>query len=113
MKKILLAVLLAILATSAYAGKTYTQSQLNHMVNSGHYPDQGSVINTQTKSISYSACKVEVENVMSQLRGSYPVKIIVNTNILYTVKAWTNDGAITVSCSGPDHKMVITQATYR
>ena len=113
MKKVLITVLLATMAATAYAGKTYTQSQLNRMVNSGQYPDQGPVNNTQTKSMSFSVCKVAVENVMSQLRGSYPIRTIVNTSILYTVKAWTNDSAITVSCSEPDRKMVLTQASYR
>lgn len=113
MKKVLIAVLLTTIAATAYAEKTYTKSQLNRMVNSGQYPAQNSVDNTQTKSMSFSSCKVAIENVMSQIRDSYPVRTIVNTGILYTVKAWTNNGAITASCSEPDRKMVLTQASYR
>ena len=101
------------MAATAYAEKTYTKSQINRMVNSGQYPAQNPVNNTQTKSMSFSACKVAVENIMSQIRDSYPVRTIVNTGILYTVKAWANDGAITASCSEPDRKMILTQASYR
>ena len=112
MKKLIITALLTAIATTAYAQKTYTPSQLNRMVNGGQYPDQGPV-STQTKAMSFSACKLTAESIMSQIRGSYPVRTIVDTGILYTVKAWANDGAITVSCSEPDRKMVLTQASYR
>ena len=112
-KKIIICIILVMASLPTIARETYTPQQLNRMVNSGQYPDQGRITNTQTTSVSFSACKVTVENVMSQLRGSYPVKIIVNTSILRIVKAWTNDGVITATCSQADRKMVITQASYR
>ncbi len=104
---------LLIASFTVTAGTTYTPQQLNRMINSGQYPSQGKVNKTQSKSMSFSNCKVAVENVMSQLRGSYPVKTIVNTSIIQTKKAWTNDGVITASCSKPDNKMVLTQASYK
>lgn len=92
--------------------KIYKPNQLNRMINSGQYPNQGPVNNTQTKAMSFSACKVAVDNTLSPIRGSYPVKIIVNTRVLYMAKAWTNDGVVMASCSEPDRKMVMTQASY-
>jgi hypothetical protein len=112
MKKTFVVILIVVASTAAYAGKVYTPNQLNRMVNSGQYPDQGPV-STQTKSMSFAVCKLTAETVMSQISRSYPVKVILDTSALYTVKAWVNDGAITVSCSNPDSKMVITRAQYR
>lgn len=113
MKKAIIAITLAALSASAYAEQTYTPNQLNRMINSGQYPEQGPVNNSQTESMSFSGCKDSVEKVMSQLRGAYPVKTIVNTGFLFSVKAWTNDGVITASCSKPDRKRVLTQAPYK
>lgn len=113
MKKLFVMIILMMLIISAYAEKTYTPSQLNRMVNSGQYPEQKPVSNTQTRSISFAACKIAVENIMSQLRGLYPVETIVDTGLVYMVKAWTNDGATTATCSKSDKKMVLTVAPYR
>lgn len=113
MRKLLLVICIAALSSNAISGTVYSKSQLNSMVSRGEYPDQGPVNNTQTRSMSFLNCKAAVENVMSQLRGEYPVRTVVNTGILYMVKAWTNDGAITASCSQLDRKMVLTQASYR
>lgn len=113
MQKIIFTALIVTMSTAAYAQKTYTPSQLNRMVETGQIPAQGPARELQSRSLSFTECKTVVEGVMSQLRGSYPVRTIVDTGILYTVKVWTNDGAITASCSGPDRKMVMTQAPYR
>ena len=113
MKKTFTLIILVMVSLPAVAGKSYTQQQLNRMVNSNQYPDQGAIVKTQTKPMSFANCQIAVENVMSQLRGSYPVKTIINTSILQTVKAWTNDGVITASCSQPDKKMVLTQSSYK
>ncbi len=113
MKKLLATIILVMMIMSAYAEKTYTPSELNRMVNSGQYPEQGPVSNKETKSISFSDCIVAVESIMSQIRDLYPVETIVDTGLVYMVKAWTNDGAITATCSKSDEKMVITVAPYR
>ena len=113
MRKLLLTITVIALSSNAISDSVYSKSQLNSMVSRGEYPEQGPVNNTQTKSMSFSTCKVAVENVMSQLRGEYPVRTVVNSGIMYMVKAWTNDGAVTATCSEPDRKMVLTQASYR
>ena len=112
MNKFVVGICLAVLTTSAYAQKTYTPSQLNRMVASGQYPEQGPVSDTQTRQMSFSECKVAVERIMAQLRDLYPVETIVDTGQLYMVKAWTNDGAVTATCSDLDRKMVLTTAQY-
>lgn len=40
----------------------------------------------------------------SQISDSYPANVIVDTNVLYIVKFWTNDGTVMISCSEPDGK---------
>lgn len=100
-------------AGNHYAERTYTPSELNHMVDSGQYPEQGSVSNTETKSILFGDCLNAVESIMSQIRDLYPVETIVDTSLVYMVKAWTNDGAITATCSKSDQKMVLAVAPYR
>jgi len=113
MRKLLLTITVIAMSSNAIAGSVYSKSQLNSMVSRGEYPEQGPVNNTQAKAMSFSTCKVAVENVMSQLRGEYPVRTVVNSGIMYMVKAWTNDGVITATCSEPDRRMVLTQASYR
>ena len=113
MNKAFVTIILATLSISVYAGNAYTPGELNQMINSGNYPKQGPVSNTTTKPMSFSTCKIATENVMSQIRDYYPVETIVNTSTMQMVKAWTNDGAITVTCSAPDQKFVFTQAPYR
>ncbi len=113
MKKLMTTIILVTMILSAYAEETYTPSELNRMVDSGQYPEQGPVSNTETKSISFGDCIVAVESIMSQIRDLYPVDTIVDTGLVYMVKAWTNDGAITATCSKSDQKMVITEAPYR
>lgn len=113
MKKLTAMIILSAIIMSAYGEKTYTPSELDRMIDSGQYPEQGPVIKTETKSISFDDCIVAVENIMSQIRDFYPVETIVNTGIVYMVKTWTNDGATTTTCSKSDQKMVITIAPYR
>ncbi len=95
------------------AGNTYTKEQLNRMAASGKYPDQGPILESQNRRMSFQACKVTAERVMSQLRGSYPVVTAVDTNILYIAKSWANDGVTTVTCSKPDENMLVTRSAYR
>ena len=113
MKNLLVMIILVTLSMSTYAEKTYTPSQLNRMVDNVRYPEQGPVSDTQTRSIPFAACKVTVDNIMSQLRDLYPVETIVDTGLVYMVKAWINDGATTATCSKSDQKMLLTVAPYR
>lgn len=102
-----------IISTNALAEMSYSKEQLNRMISRGEYPEQGIVNKAQTNTITFYKCKTAVEKVMVQLRGAYPVETIVDTNAMYMVKAWTNDGAITATCSQLDRKMIITQASYK
>lgn len=106
-----LALLCILFSVSAFA-VTYTPQQLNRMIDTGQYPDQQSPT-TQSNRVGFGECVTRVEVIMSQVRDNYPVQTIVDTSLIYTAKLWTNDAAITVSCSNPDSKMVVTQAAYR
>lgn len=96
---------------SAYAEKTYTPDQLRRMVNSGNPPEQVSPT-TQTKTMPFDSCIISVDTIIDSIEPNYPTKVIAKTNIVYTVKIWTNDAAMTLSCSQPDRKLVITTAKY-
>ncbi|MBK7519241.1 MAG: hypothetical protein IPI75_03660 [Gammaproteobacteria bacterium] len=106
------AVVLALAASApAHAAKTYTPAQLRQMVNAGNPPNQGSPT-TQKQSMSFSSCVSKVDGIVASVRGQYPAKTIVNTSILHMAKVWTNDAAMTLTCSGPDRTLVITTAKY-
>lgn len=95
----------------AIAQKTYTPAQLRSMVQNGKYPKQGD-ITTQTQSISFADCITKVEAVIASVKPNYPTETIVNTNIMRVEKMWTNDAAMTLSCSALDKKITITSASY-
>ena len=99
-----------IMAGRADAGKSYTKKELQNMTAAGRYPAQGTV-STESKQASFATCSTTIDSITSSLSG-YPTETIVNTTNMRMVKMWTNDGAVTVSCSGPDSKMVITKAPY-
>lgn len=112
MKKIVV-LLSAFMAFSASASTTYTKEQLNQMDLSGQYPEQESPVTKSVENVSFDTCKENASNIYSQVVGSYPAREIVNTNELYIVKVWTNDGVIMVSCSQPDGKKLVTQSSYK
>ena len=106
------AVVIALAAsTPAHAAKNYTPAQLQKMVNAGNPPKQGSP-STQKQSMSFSSCVSKVSSIVASVRPQYPAKIIVNTSIMHMAKVWTNDAAMTLTCSGPDQRLVITTAKY-
>lgn len=78
---------------------------------SGHYPAQGKA-SSETKQVDYGACIVVLEQLVGAVKANYPAETIVSTNILRIEKVWTNDAAITVTCSALDRKLVITTAPY-
>lgn len=98
-------------ASLAIAGKTYTPAQLRSMVRSGNYPKQGSP-STQSQRMDYSTCIAKVAALVSSVQPEYPTSTVLNTNIARIEKVWTNDAAMTLSCSAPDGKLVITTAPY-
>lgn len=92
--------------------KTYTPTELNRMISAGKYPAQGKAQAT-SKPMSFIACKTIADKVIGDIKAYYPTDVVVNTEIMYMVKAWTNDAAVTITCSTLDNKMVMTQAYYK
>jgi len=109
--KITVVLTLLIISFSVFAAQTYTPRELQKMVGAGNYPAQGGT-STQTKDMRFPTCISTVNNVISSISGEYPTEIIANTAIMYLVKLWTNDSAMTLTCSKPDKKLVITSASY-
>ena len=96
---------------SVFAQKTYTPAQLNKMVDSGSFPKQGPV-KTQSQSMAFSACIAKVEAVIGSDDSNYPAKTIASSDVVRMVKLWTNDAAMTLTCSAADSKITITKAPY-
>lgn len=99
------------LCSGVVFAKTYTPQQLNSMVNSGNHPKQGSP-SSQSKPANFDQCKATAQEITGAVSDNYPVRQILNTSSGYIVKVWTNDAALTITCSKPDQKMVITQSNY-
>ena len=95
----------------ANAAKTYTPEQLRKMVESGKPPKQGTPT-TQTQVMTFNVCVGKIDAIVNSIEEQYPAKNIVQTKLLYMVKVWTNDAAMTLSCSQPDKKLIITTAKY-
>lgn len=93
------------------SAKTYSPSQLKQMINSGKYPPQETAT-TRTSQADFASCVANMTQVVAAVGNDYPNEIIVDTAVLKTHKVWANDAAITVSCSAPDQKMLITSAKY-
>lgn len=102
-----------LISFGSMASTSYTKEQLNSMAASGSYPEQESPVTKSSEFVSFEQCKQDTYSVYSQFSGNYPAKEVVNTGVLYMVKLWTNDGAITVTCSEPDGKKIVTQAAYK
>lgn len=58
-------------------------------------------------------CRASADSIVAAVKPNYPTETIVDTKIVKVLKVWTNDSAITVSCSALDENMVITVAPYR
>lgn len=112
MRKFLLVASLS-LAFSTAASTSYTKEQLNSMAASGQYPEQESPVTKSVQVVDFDHCKQDAYNIFSQISDSYPANVIVDTNILYIVKFWTNDGTVMISCSEPDGKKVVTSSAYK
>lgn len=91
---------------------TYTPAQLRGMIEQGAFPSQGAV-STERVATSFSSCVARVNDVLSSAANQYPTRISVDTNVMYLAKLWTNDSAMTFTCSAPDELLVITSAKYK
>lgn len=95
----------------AYAEKVYTPAQLRSMVKKGKYPQQGKPA-MQSERMDYATCIAKVTALVNAVGTEYPTSTVLNTNIGRIEKVWTNDSAVTLTCSAPDRKLVITTAPY-
>ena len=100
-----------LLSSPAIAEKTYTPAQLRQMVGSGNPPKQGKP-NTQKESMSFSSCVSKVNAIVASVRDNYPAEVVVRTNLVHLAKIWTNDAAMTLTCSAPDKLLIITASKY-
>lgn len=108
---------LAAVALLACAGqvaeaKSYTPSQLRAMVAAGRYPKEKDPTSS-SKPMEFESCRGFVRMMLNQVQPDYPVATIVDTSIVFTQKAWTNDGAVMLTCSSPDRKLITTNSPYR
>jgi hypothetical protein len=106
------AIALTLLPALAFAQVTYTPQQLRSMVDQGRPPAQGAP-STVSETADFSSCARKVHGVVASVRPNYPAQVIVDTSSMVLAKVWTNDAAMTLTCSGPDRKLVITKAPYR
>jgi hypothetical protein len=112
MRLVIISALLLSMPVMALAQKTYTPSQLRAMVKSGKYPPQGQA-NSESKNMDYASCVSLVERTVRGVTPEYPASTIVSTNLMRVEKIWSNDAAVTITCSAPDSKMTMTSARYR
>jgi hypothetical protein len=103
---------LAIVVSGASAQRTYSPAELRRMVDSGKYPAQGTPTTT-SEYTSFAVCVSKVESVVASVRPNYPSRTIVSTRAVRVEKLWTNDSAMTLTCSAADNKLVITSASYK
>lgn len=95
----------------ANAGKTYTPAELHRMIEAGKYPKQGPV-KEQVREMGYATCINTMDQIIGAIKPYYPSAVIVSTNTMRTEKVWTNDGAVTVTCSAANDKLIMTVAPY-
>lgn len=95
----------------ATSGRTYTPAELKVMLQTGKPPAQGKP-ESQSKEASFGACVLSANEIASAIENEYPVETLVSTATVFMKKMWTNDGAIVVTCSDADRKMVITRSPY-
>ncbi|WP_419852765.1 hypothetical protein [Actinobacillus pleuropneumoniae] len=109
MKKMLLIFSILGLANAMANATTYTPEELKQMVANSNYPAQAPA-QKETLSMFFNDCKIASKKLISDITPYYPVEIIVNTSTMYSIKAWTNDAAMTITCA--DNKLTITTSPY-
>jgi hypothetical protein len=112
MKKLLACgALLLTAASSAWAAKEYTPEQLRQMVGSGMFPAQDDPAE-ETRTVTFSQCKAVVRSLVSDVEPDYPVRTLMDAPAMLSVKLWTNDAAVVMSCS-QDGRLVVQKSLYR
>ena len=64
---------------------------------------------SKAQSMSFENCKRFTEKSVREL--GVPFDAVVRTEIFWITKIPTRDGAVLISCSKPDRKMVLTRST--
>ena len=97
----------------ANAQKKYTLTQLRTMVDSRKYPDQAEPSSNKAESLDFAPCKALVEGLLAQVSDNYPVRMIVETDLVFSKKIWINDAAVVYTCSKLDRNFVTVMSRYR
>jgi hypothetical protein len=105
------AALLLTLILSAHAAREYTPDQLRQMVAAGRYPPQGDP-SEENRQVSFPECKASVRNTMAAVQPHYPVRTLEDAPARLSMKMWTKDAAVVMSCSHDD-RLVIHNFSYR
>jgi hypothetical protein len=112
MKKFLTCGVLSLAATlPGHAATEYTPEQLREMVASGNVPAQADA-QQETKAVAFPECKAVVRSLVSDVQPDYPVRTLADGPKMLSVKLWTNDAAVVMSCSR-DGRLVVQKALYR
>ena len=98
--------------TRTSEARSFTPSRLRAMVAAGTFPKEADPTST-SKPMEFESCRQFVQMMMSQVQPTYPVRTIVDTGIVFSRKTWANDGAVMVTCSSPDQKLITTTSPYQ
>ena len=97
--------------TAGEPKQSYTSAQLRELVASKNYPKEGES-STSTRQMAFGDCLTTTHSVLASMQPEYPVEIIADTSIVFMAKAWANDGAVLITCSGPDNQQVTLHLPY-
>jgi len=109
--KSLLMMMVILISSNVFAGKTYAPDQLRLMVSSGNYPEQGPLGKEQTAKMNWAVCLARTESIVGTMVPTYPAVKLVDTKLMTSTKVWVNDAAMTVTCYA-DGRLHITSASY-
>ena len=103
--------LLLAFALPAWAAKEYTPEELRQMVGAGMFPAQHDPAE-EARDVTFSQCKAVVHSLLSDVQPNYPVRTLMDGPAMLSVKLWTNDAAVVLSCSR-DGRLVVQKSLYR
>ena len=112
MKRVILSFFLLAMSLSTFA-TTYTKEQLNERVRTGNYPEQWSPQTVSDEIVGFEKCKATVKNIFDSVSGSYPTSVLMDSSAAYSVKLWTNDGTVLMTCTQPDNRMKVQKSSYK
>lgn len=110
MNKSIIVIVLSCIGFSAYAGTTYTNEELNRLVESGTPPKEMPEQVDKIKPAPFPTCKLAINNIYKKVHGEYPVEITGNGTYTYAIKVWTYDGVAMTKCI--DGNRILSGAEY-